>query len=312
MPTREKQIYDNFPKKYGTHAYEILKEETFFHAKQRFGTLSPMQAQRLEQEFSNIKENYSEHIILFYRDLLKYLQNHFYVWFYSSQFNYSFVCYCLGVTHIDPIKWKYPLRPLRFFATNLIYIPEGSTKYVAEFLLKEYGYEHLLVRPLSAKILRSDFHLSKQPFSNMKNRIEHSSFLPNMNVFEGIPNCSLPIMPLPVEEDDFPPLPYKATRNFLEIHSFDDERVFNLIEKDGDSFINIRSFDELLYLFRHGAAFQYHWNSHLDYSACKRILKEKDCTMAQAPSNIDDFFLISAQNLYLRKYLSLYKTFSNT
>lgn len=137
------------PKEYKSE-YEYLKELTIFGAHQIYGKQLPSEVkERLQFEFSVIKTKGSAMYLLIIQDLINAMRNDYGVIVGPGRGSVagSLVCYCLGISKIDPLK--YDLLFERFDNFNYNRLPDididfdKEGRYFAEkYLEDKYGKEN--------------------------------------------------------------------------------------------------------------------------------------------------------------------------
>ena len=143
----------NIPDGFGSERREkednYLEYLSFFKAKQIYGeTLPEDVTDRLKFELQIIKQRAASGYFLFLQDVVNTAQSEFNVWVGPGRSSAagSLVCYCLGVTKIDPLK--HDLLFERFLSPERTILPdididfddEGRER-VLEWLQQKYGKE---------------------------------------------------------------------------------------------------------------------------------------------------------------------------
>ncbi len=143
----------NIPDGFGNERREkednYLEHLSFAKAKQIYGELLPEDVtERLEFELKIIKQKGASGYFLFLQDVINTAQSELGVWAGSGRGSTagSLVCYCLGITKIDPLK--HDLLFERFLSIDRVTLPnididfddEGRER-VLEWLQQKYGKE---------------------------------------------------------------------------------------------------------------------------------------------------------------------------
>ena len=142
-------IPDGFGNERGEKEDNYLEYLSFFKAKQIYGESLPEDVtERLEIELKIIKQKGASGYFLFLQDVINTAQSELGVWVGPGRGSAagSLVCYCLGITKIDPLK--HDLLFERFLSIDRVTLPvididfddEGRER-VLEWLQQKYGKE---------------------------------------------------------------------------------------------------------------------------------------------------------------------------
>lgn len=142
-------IPDGFGNERGEKEDNYLEYLSFFKAKQIYGESLPEDVtERLEIEQKIIKQKGASGYFLFLQDVINTAQSELGVWVGPGRGSAagSLVCYCLGITKIDPLK--HDLLFERFLSIDRVTLPvididfddEGRER-VLEWLQQKYGKE---------------------------------------------------------------------------------------------------------------------------------------------------------------------------
>ncbi len=143
----------NIPDGFGNERREkennYLEYLSFFKAKQIYGESLPEDVtERLEFELKIIKQKGASGYFLFLQDVINTAQSELGVWVGPGRGSAagSLVCYCLGITKIDPLK--HDLLFERFLSIDRVTLPvididfdDEGREHVLEWLQQKYGNE---------------------------------------------------------------------------------------------------------------------------------------------------------------------------
>lgn len=135
------QQLEQVPNRYGDEALFNLIQRTKEGARQRFCRLSDLVKNRLINEFELIYVTNTAKLFLFWSDIVSAIKQRIYPYICSIQ-NCSLVCYCLGITEVNPLlTYSYFERLLTPKSTNipvlLIEVSKGKGEEVSEYLEEE-------------------------------------------------------------------------------------------------------------------------------------------------------------------------------
>lgn len=83
-------------------AFVVLKRKVENGAKRRFGCIGEIEKNRLAHEFELIRATNTAKLFLYWADIVAAIRQKTYPYIYSVQ-NCSLVCYCLGITEVNPL-----------------------------------------------------------------------------------------------------------------------------------------------------------------------------------------------------------------
>lgn len=122
----------------GEAAFACLEQKVEKGAKRRFGCIGESEKNRLAHEFELIRETDTAKLFLYWADIVAAIRQKIYPYIYSVQ-NCSLVCYCLGITEVNPLlTGSYFERLLTRHSTRIpilfIEVPKGQGAEALEYL----------------------------------------------------------------------------------------------------------------------------------------------------------------------------------
>ncbi len=121
-------------------AFTLLREKTYAGARRRYGTLAPMVRQRIEHELTVIREKRYAHYFLVVDEIVQQAPRTC----GRGSAAASIVSYCLGITHVDPIRhglfFERFLNPGRHDPPDIdIDFPWDERDRILDFVFARYG-----------------------------------------------------------------------------------------------------------------------------------------------------------------------------
>jgi error-prone DNA polymerase len=121
-------------------AFALLREKTYAGARWRYGTLAPMVRQRIEHELTVIREKRYAHYFLVVDEIVRQAPRTC----GRGSAAASIVSYCLGITHVDPIRhdlfFERFLNPGRHDPPDIdIDFPWDERDRILDFVFARYG-----------------------------------------------------------------------------------------------------------------------------------------------------------------------------
>lgn len=125
----------------GEAAFACLEQKVEDGAKRRFGCIGEIEKNRLAHEFELIRATNTAKLFLYWADIITAIRQKIYPYIYSVQ-NCSLVCYCLGITEVNPLlTGSYFERLLTRRSTHVpilfIEVPKGWEQEASECLRGE-------------------------------------------------------------------------------------------------------------------------------------------------------------------------------
>ena len=125
----------------GEAAFAVLEQKVEKGAKRRFGCIGEPEKNRLAHEFELIRATNTAKLFLYWADIVAAIRQKIYPYIYSVQ-NCSLVCYCLGITEVNPLlTGSYFERLLTRRSTHVpilfIEVPKGRGQEASESLSGE-------------------------------------------------------------------------------------------------------------------------------------------------------------------------------
>lgn len=130
---------------------EYLRHLTFHKAQSIYGDILPSNVvERLEKELDRICSRGYADFFLIYEDLVRSARENCNLWVGPGRGSApcSLVCYCLGITQIDPIAYNLPFE--RFMCSHNQYWPnidldveKDGHKLLLKYLINKYGEDHV-------------------------------------------------------------------------------------------------------------------------------------------------------------------------
>ena len=122
----------------GEAAFACLEQKVEDGAKRRFGCIGEIEKNRLAHEFELIRATNTAKRFLYWADIVAAIRHKTYPYIYSVQ-NCSLVCYCLGITEVNPLlTGSYFERLLTRRSTHVpilfIEVPKGRGREASESL----------------------------------------------------------------------------------------------------------------------------------------------------------------------------------
>ena len=122
----------------GEAAFVVLEQKVEKGAKRRFGCIGEPEKNRLAHEFELIRATNTAKLFLYWADIVAAIRQKIYPYIYSVQ-NCSLVCYCLGITEVNPLlAGSYFERLLTRRSTHVpilfIEVPKGRGEEASESL----------------------------------------------------------------------------------------------------------------------------------------------------------------------------------
>ena len=122
----------------GEAAFVVLEQKVEKGAKRRFGCIGESEKNRLAHEFELIHATNTAKLFLYWADIVAAIRQKIYPYIYSVQ-NCSLVCYCLGITEVNPLlTGSYFERLLTRRSTHVpilfIEVPKGRGREASEVL----------------------------------------------------------------------------------------------------------------------------------------------------------------------------------
>ena len=159
----------------GEAAFACLEQKVEDGAKRRFGCIGEIEKNRLAHEFELIRATNTAKRFLYWADIVAAIRHKTYPYIYSVQ-NCSLVCYCLGITEVNPLlTGSYFERLLTRRSTHVpilfIEVPKGRGREALESLGGEVksliGIEENAALPDLDPIDVMDF-FKRQTYENRK------------------------------------------------------------------------------------------------------------------------------------------------
>ncbi len=136
-------IFPSFRQLSSEQAYETLREKTYQGARWRYGTLSTAVLQRIEKELVVIHDKGYADYFLVVDEIVRQAPRTC----GRGSAAASIVSYCLGITHVDPIRhnlmFERFLNPGRHDPPDIdIDFPWDERPFILEWVFKHYGHHH--------------------------------------------------------------------------------------------------------------------------------------------------------------------------
>jgi len=136
-------IFPSFRHLSSEQAYETLREKTYQGARWRYGTLSTAVLQRIEKELIVIHDKGYADYFLVVDEIVRQAPRTC----GRGSAAASIVSYCLGITHVDPIRhnllFERFLNPGRHDPPDIdIDFPWDERPFILERVFKQYGHQH--------------------------------------------------------------------------------------------------------------------------------------------------------------------------
>jgi len=136
-------IFPSFRHLSSEQAYETLREKTYQGARWRYGTLSTAVLQRIEKELMVIHDKGYADYFLVVDEIVRQAPRTC----GRGSAAASIVSYCLGITHVDPIRhnllFERFLNPGRHDPPDIdIDFPWDERPKILEWVFKQYGHQH--------------------------------------------------------------------------------------------------------------------------------------------------------------------------
>lgn len=136
-------IFPSFRLLSSEQAYEALREKTYQGAHWRYGTLSTTVLQRIEKELTVIREKGYADYFLVVDEIVRQAPRTC----GRGSAAASIVSYCLGITHVDPIRhnllFERFLNPGRHDPPDIdVDFPWDERPAILDWVFKQYGHQH--------------------------------------------------------------------------------------------------------------------------------------------------------------------------
>ncbi len=136
-------IFPSFRHLSSEQAYETLREKSYAGARWRYGTLSSVVLQRIEKELTVIREKGYADYFLVVDEIVRQAPRTC----GRGSAAASIVSYCLGITHVDPIRHKLFferfLNPGRHDPPDIdVDFPWDERPAILDWVFKQYGHRH--------------------------------------------------------------------------------------------------------------------------------------------------------------------------
>lgn len=130
-----------YPVSEGDTAYSVVLERSLAGAKERFGAIDPAVMRRLTDELQTIGERDLADYFLIVHDVISYASDRAMVMGVGSA-TCSLVCYCLGITAVNPLDHGLPFE--RFLSSASRRFPDIDTQIDADYVadVRDYAINH--------------------------------------------------------------------------------------------------------------------------------------------------------------------------
>ncbi|HBP89361.1 MAG TPA: DNA polymerase III subunit alpha, partial [Nitrospiraceae bacterium] len=133
-------IFPNFRQLSDPHAFTLLREKTYDGARWRYGSLTSVVTDRIERELGVIRDKGYAHYFLVVDEIVRQAPRTC----GRGSAAASIVSYCLGITHVDPIRhnlfFERFLNPGRHDPPDIdVDFPWDERDRIVDFVFARYG-----------------------------------------------------------------------------------------------------------------------------------------------------------------------------
>ena len=211
-------IFPSFRRLSDPHAFTLLREKTYDGGRWRYGSLTPVVTDRIERELGVIRDKGYAHYFLVVDEIVRQAPRTC----GRGSAAASIVSYCLGITHVDPIRhnlfFERFLNPGRHDPPDIdVDFPWDERDRIVDFVFARYGSRQAgMVANQNTLALRAAVREVAKVYGMPPAEIQQVSRL----------LTRLPLTDLPAPQSSAPPCNQSATRQMARTHA---------IQKNGSS-----------------------------------------------------------------------------